>query len=409
MSAPLFIARRLRHAQSGPFSRLISQIAIGSIALGLCAMLISKAIFNGFQHEIREKIFSLSGHIEVTKVSNQESVEVPPLSTHNTLSQQADQLANVARVSHVSQKAGLLKSSEGEVLGLIFKGITHDFDSVRFGQHLRRGHFVSLADTGYSRDIVISRYVADQLLLDTGSEVTMYFVQPPPKPPRYRRLRVAGIYETYLEDFDRLVILGDQRLVQRLNDWGDTLTGSIEISLQDFDLLDQTAAQLFEVMDYDQQLLKITDKFAHLFDWFAILHQNVIILMSVILTVAAFNIVAIVLILIMERTRMIGLLKVLGATDGQIRRIFILNGIRLLLYGLLIGNVVGLGFCLGQQHFQWLSLDPKSYYLDHVPVRIAWTEVFQFNLLVFGLVAFILIVPARVIGAISPARAVRFR
>jgi lipoprotein-releasing system permease protein len=227
-------------------------------------------------------------------------------------------------------------------------------------------------------------------------------------PPRFRRLTIAGIYSTGMEDYDQSLILGDINLIRQLNNWSDTLAGGFEVFLKDFDTLDEAQEELFELTNYGYYVEKVTDRNIQIFEWLNLLNKNVIIFLGLILFVACFNMVSILLILIMERTPMIGTLMAMGATHGQLRRIFITNGMLLLLKGMLWGNIIALGFGLIQQQFKLIPLDKENYYMDTVPILWDWPIIIGLNLLIFVLVMLILLIPSAIISRIQPIKAIKF-
>ena len=222
MNLPYFISKKISQAESKSFSSTINKIAIASIAVGLAVMMISFLILDGFRQEVKDKIYSFSGHLQVTKYSLDNSMQEEPISTNNLLYRQPEHFRQVDHVQVFSHKAGLLKT-EDEVLGAVIKGVGTDFDSTRFKRNISRGSFIRYDSSGYSTDVLISQKIANTLLLDTGDNVRMYFIDPPNN--RIRKLHVRGIYDTGIEEFDDQVILGDIRLIQRLNDWPDSLVG----------------------------------------------------------------------------------------------------------------------------------------------------------------------------------------
>jgi lipoprotein-releasing system permease protein len=253
--------------------------------------------------------------------------------------------------------------------------------------------------------MVVSRKLANQLNLKLNDDVFLYFVQ---TPPRVRKLTIAGIYETGMEEFDESIALCDIALLQRLNGWGSKEVGGFEIFLKDFAQIEETAGKVFNLMDFYMKVVPVTEQYLQIFDWLSLLNNNVAIFLVLILFVACFNMVAIVLILIMERTQMIGLLKALGSQDGQVRRIFLISGIRLVGEGLLWGNIVGIGFCALQYFFHLIPLDAEAYYMDTVPIEWNFPLILILNAAVFVLVTLILLIPTAIISRIQPVKALRF-
>ncbi|WP_448520376.1 ABC transporter permease [Rhodoflexus sp.] len=400
------IASRLQdNSQKGSFSALVAQIAVASIGIGVAAMILSFMIFEGFKHEIQEKIFSLAGHIRLTKFDGNASPEGSPLPLNTRFMQKAPQIKELSRVEFFSQKSALLKTDE-EVMGVLIKGIDFRSDSSYFAKNLISGRFLQFPDTAaHSSDLILSKRIADRLRLKVGDRLTAYFIQ---EPPRARRLTVCGIYQTGLEEFDELMVLADNRMVQQLNRWGDTLTGGYEVYVRDFNQLMQAAEKVYEAMDYKMQMETVDSRYVHFFDWFLLLNRNVTVLLSIILAVAAFNTISILIILMMERTQMIGLLKAMGAANKQIRSIFFLKGLRILGRGLLWGNLIALGLAALQYYFRLIPLDPENYYMDTVPIRWEWEAFAIVNVLTALVVGVTLLLPTMLITRITPVKAIRF-
>lgn len=405
MNLPYFISRKISQPESKSFSSTINRIAVASIAVGLAVMMVSFLILDGFRKEVKDKIYSFSGHVQVTKYSLDNSMQEEPISVNNPLYRQPERFDLVDHVQVFSHKAGLLKT-EDEVLGAFLKGVGTDFDSTQFKRNLSRGQFIRFDSSGYSTDVLISRKVANTLRLDTGDNVRMYFSDPPNN--RIRKLHVRGIYDTGIEEFDDQVIIGDIRMIQRLNNWPDSLVGGFEVFLTDSQRVDQAEAALQGELDYSLFVEKISDKYVQIFEWLDLINNNVAVFLALILFVACFNIVSILLILIMERTQMIGVLKALGARNSQIRRIFTYNGMLLIAQGMLWGNLIGIGFGLLQSHFKLIPLDPENYYMEFVPIEWDLLTIVLLNLLIFVVVGLVLAIPTLVILRIEPIKAIRF-
>ncbi|MCU0451859.1 MAG: ABC transporter permease [Bernardetiaceae bacterium] len=399
-----FIARRISQGKNAGFSSLITNIAIGSVAVGLAAGLLSFLIFKGFRQAIQDKIFSLSGHLAVQRITTDNSIEGQPLRTRTRLAAQYQRLPEVAHLQMVSKKAALLKT-ETEVMGAILKGVGPDFDTLRFARNLVSGRFLHFTDSAPANELIVSQKIARKLKLKLGDDLIVYFIQ---EPPRARRLTVRGIYQTGLEDFDDAVVLGDNRLIQRLNNWGDSLTGGYELFVHDFEQLPQASDRVADLMDFSMGLTTVRDQYLHFFDWFTMLSNNVVIFLTIILFVAGFNTLSILLILIMERTSLIGTLKALGASNRQIQQVFLYRGLRILLAGLAWGNLLGLGLAALQWRYGLVPLDPETYYMASVPIQWDWPNIIMLNLLMFSLVALIMVLPTLVITRISPIKAIRF-
>jgi lipoprotein-releasing system permease protein len=271
--------------------------------------------------------------------------------------------------------------------------------------NLLTGNFLSFPDTSASEQVLLSRKMADKLRLKVGDDALFYFIQ---NPPRVRKFVVSGIYQTGLDEFDEVYVIGDIRQVRELNAWPDSLVGGYEVVLRDFRQLDPVYDDLLNSLRYDLKLDKITDQYAQLFDWLQLLNRNVIIFLVLIIFVATFNMVATIFIMILERTNMIGILKAIGATDNQIRRMFFFRGLNLTLKGLLWGNVIGLGFCAIQYYFHLIPLDPENYYMDRVPIYWDPKVILLLNLAVFLTSQLAVLIPTYMIARIKPVVAIKF-
>ncbi len=405
MNLPYFISKRISRDSVGSFSSTIHKIAVGSIGIGLGVMIISFLILKGFQDTVTEKIYNFSAHFQVTKYTSNNSYEEVPLTLRNEVFRHSEEFDFIEHVQEFSHKAGLIKTDD-EVLGVIFKGISSRFDSTRFKSSLVEGRFLNFDDDSYSREVMISKVISDKLRLKVGDDAIVHFFQ---DPPRVRRLSVVGIYETNLSEYyDNKFIIGDIRLIQRLNNWADSLAGGMEIYVKDIRKMDEAQDALESVVDYDFYVEKVEDKYIQVFEWLHLISRQVNIFLGIILFVVCVNMVSIILILIMERTQMIGLLKSFGASNGLIRRIFLYNGVRLILKGLLIGNLLGLGVGLIQDQFTLIPLNPKDYYMSYVPIGWNWEMTIILNLLTLFVVALIILIPTLAISKVNPIRSIRF-
>jgi len=401
-----FIASRISNAKKGSsFSALITNIAIGSIAIGLATMVVSFMIFEGFQTEIANKIFSFTAHIQLSKFDASDSYQNAPISNQRPLFENLKNIPEITHIQAFSQKPALLKT-DIEIMGALIKGIGKDFDTLRFQKNIIAGSNITFNDSTNSNDLIISNKFANKLKLKVNDTVVVYFFQ---EPPRFRKMNIKGIYETGLEDFDDKVALADNKLIQRLNNWADTLTGGYEIFVKDFTELDKGLSdKVLDMLDYDMTMDTVTNQYAHLFDWFAMLNRNVVIFLTIILVVASFNIVSVLLILIMERTNMIGSLKAFGASNRLIKRIFFYHGIKILLKGIGIGNLLALALGFVQYQFKLIPLDPENYYMNTVPIAWNWLNIIALNILLITITTLILWIPVSVISRITPIKAIRF-
>jgi lipoprotein-releasing system permease protein len=405
MNISRFISNKIQHRENKSFSGTVSVVGIISIAISIAAMIISFAILRGFQETIREKLFSFGGHIQVTQYSLNNSFEDSPISLNTELYKNVEKkVSGIKNIQQYSQKAGLLKTDD-DLQGVMFKGIGQDFDTTTFEQNLIKGHFIQLSDTAETRQIIVSQVIASKLKLKVGDTLIIYFIQDPPKA---RRVSVAGIYESNMEEFDENIILGDIRLLRSITGWADTLTGGYEIHLKNFADIEKATAQIEALGDYDMDILPVTQKFKNVFEWLDLLNRNVFIFILLILVVASFNMISVLLILIMERTRMIGLLKAMGATYKQIRDIFLWNAAGLIIKGLAWGNLTGISFCAIQHYTHFIPLDHQTYYMSFVPISFPWFIFIGLNVVASMIILAVLILPTVIISRIQPVKAIRF-
>jgi lipoprotein-releasing system permease protein len=400
-----FISKKITSDHKEGFASTINTIAIFSIAIGLAACIVSFLIMKGFQETVKNKIYNFSGHLIITQFSMNNSPEEIPMNFRIDLYNRQHEFDFIHHVQEYAHKAGLVKT-ENEVVGVVIKGVGKSFDQKMFSENMVEGKFITFPDSNYSSEIVLSRTIAQLLDTKVGDNIIIHFFQ---NPPRFRKLKVVGIYETNLSEyFDSKVILGDIRLIQRLNEWPDSIAGGLEVFVNDPADVDEAGTEIGEMMDYDLNIEKVSDKYIQVFEWLNLLSRQVNILLIIILTVVCVNMISIVLILVMERTQMIGLLKALGAKDGFIRSIFLFNGVQLIVKGLLLGNILGLGLCYLQYRFQFIKLNPKDYYMSYVPISWQWDIVLGLNLLTFIIVSLVLLLPTMVISRVSPIKAIRF-
>ncbi len=454
MNLSYFISKRIRAAEAGSFSSIIHKVAVASIAIGLAAAIVSFLIMEGFQNTVKEKIYSFSNHLLITKFTMNNAVAEQPFEFAIDLYKNPENFPFVKHVQEYSHKAGLIKT-ETEVLGIVFKGIGKSFSREDFNENLVDGKFLSFPDSGYSHEIIVSRIIADKINAKVGDGIILHFFQ---NPPRFRKLKIVGIYETNLSEyFDSKVVMGDLKLVQQLNDWGTGQAGGLEVAIDfnhfnsfqlwkddvaayknairerilnnpevenkylatasavwnykfDFDqaALDEAQRQIGESIDFDLNIETVRDKYTQVFEWLDLVKRQVRILLGIILIVVSVNMISVILILVMERIPMVGLLKAVGAQNKLIRSVFVFNGMNLIAKGLLYGNAIGLGFCFLQYQFHWIKLNPHDYYMSYVPVQWNWLTILILNLIVFGVVSLVLLLPTRFIARIQPVKAIRF-
>lgn len=405
MNLPYFISKRISSGENKSFSSTIHKIAIGSIGLGLAVMIVSFMILKGFQETVIGKIFDFSSHFLVTKYSYGSSYEEPPMNFNTALYNNYGDYEYIDHIQEYAHKAGLIKTDE-DILGVVFKGVGTSFDKERFNDYMVEGEFIDFPETGYSKDILISKSISDKLNLTIGDELIIHFFQ---DPPRSRKLTVKGIYETNLSEYyDDRFIIGDINLIRRLNNWGGDIAGGFEVFIKDGYDLDKAHDLLNSAIEHNQYAESTRDKFGQIFEWLNLIRRQVNIFLTIILFVVCINMISIILILIMERTQMIGTLKAIGSDNLLIRRIFSYSGIQLVIKGLLWGNGIGIGFGLIQYFFEIIKLNPHDYYMKVVPIGWNWEMILLLNLLTFIIVSLILFLPTAIITRINPIKSIKF-
>jgi len=387
------------------FSSLIKKIAIVSISLGLAVMIISMAVVTGFQNEIRDKVIGFGAHVQITNFDYNISFEPQPISSQQDFLDDIRKLNGVKHIQVFATKPGIIKT-DNDIHGIIFKGVGPDFDWSFFSDRLVKGNILTMDDTLRSEEAIISRLVSRQLQLEKGDDLFIYFIQ---DPPRIRRLNIAGIYDTGLEELDRLFVLGDIRHVQRLNDWNPYQIGGFEVLVSDYDAIPDVSDAIFDLLPYHLDAKSIRQLYPQIFDWLSLLDMNVYVIIVLMILVAGINMITTLLISVMDKTNAIGILKAVGAGNTMIRKIFLYHAGMLISKGLLWGNLIGILACLVQSHWGLITLSPESYYVTEVPVNLQWNHIILLNTGTFILSMAMLIAPSYIITRISPVRAIIFR
>ncbi len=401
------IAQALKNTTAKGFLLVINRIGTVTVALGLATVLLSFMIFSGFQEHIREKLFVFSGHLSLTQYNIIKGAINASISQDTHIINHLQSFTQVKNIYTYSFKNALLQSEEG-FSGALLKGVPVDSSYPVLKNIIKTGRFLKpnfKEPKKYLHEIVVSQKLANQLGLELGHIVKVFFMD---KKPRMRKLKVIGIYQTYIEEYDKVMAFVDNKLISRLNNWGDSLVGGYEIYLKDFNTLDQTYKAINSQLDYKHQLLKITDKASHYFEWFNVLGKNVYILLIIILIVVFFNNIAVISILSINLTQTIGLLKALGSRSWMIQQIFFFIGGRLILKGIIIGNLLALGLGFFQKYTQFITLDPQNYFLKTVPINIDFQNIIFINIFMSTVLALTLLLSTLIILTIRPIQALRF-
>ncbi len=407
MNTELFIARRILSKNKENFSRPIVKIAITSIALGLAVMIIAVAIVTGFQSEIKEKVIGFGSHIQISNFDYNKSFEDSPISKNQSFYPFIDTIEGIKHIQVFANKAGIIKTKD-QIQGVVLKGIGADYDWSFFEDKIVEGENFIVNDSVKTDDVIISRSLSKLLKLKTGDGLRMYFVSGSGSQPRGRKFNIKGIYETELEEFDILYVICDIKHIQKLNRWTDDQIGGFEILIDDFDELEKFANIIYREIGYDLDAKTIKETNPQIFEWLGLQDMNVVVILVLMVLVAGITMISTLLILILERTNMIGILKALGSKDISIRKIFLYNASYIIGKGLLWGNIIGIGLCLLQDYFQLITLNQESYYVSYVPVNLGLQSMLILNAGTFLVCLIMLLIPSLIITRISPVKAIRF-
>ncbi len=400
-----FIARRLIKKNTGSFSDPIIRIAIVGVALGLTVMILAVTIVMGFKNEIRKKVIGFGGHIQICHYDGNISFETSPIERDVELLRKIAAIPGVKHVQIFGNKPGIIRT-ETDIQGVVLKGIGTDFEWPFFRERMFSGTILQVSDTAVSDGILISRKLANLLKLDTGSDVRMYFIID--DMVRARRFNVKGIYETGLEEFDQMFVLCDIAQIQKLNSWESDQVGGFEILVENFGNLDRVAEEVYQLIPYNINALTIREIYPQIFDWLSLQDMNVIIVLTLMVLVAVITMISALLILILERTNTIGVLKALGYESWNIRKVFLIISGNIALRGIFWGNLTGLFMAFTQKYFGIIKLSQESYYVSVVPVDINFSHLLALNLGTLIISILVLIIPSAVISVITPVKAIRY-
>ena len=412
-STEFFIAKRIYRykGETRNISPPAIHVAVVSIAIGLAVMILSVAVVIGFKKEIREKVVGFGSHIQITNFEYNPSFELKPVAVSDTLINYLQNRFDILRIEQFATKPGIMKTDE-DFQGVVFKGVDEKYNWDFFRSNLVEGTVLNIHPDSTTLEVLISKMIADKLNLKTGDSFTAYFVQ---DPPRARKFSITGIYQTYFSDYDKIFVITDLKQIRILNQWDDDMVSGLELFVKDYNRLDATADSLYFELQmhkdrFDNTYLtqSVKQMKPEIFDWLSVLDLNVIIILGLILIVALFSMISGLIIIILERTNMIGILKALGQNNTSIRKIFLYLSAFLIGKGLLFGNILALGLCFIQQYFGIMKLNPEVYYLTKVPVNISIPAILLINLATLFITVTVLTIPSYLVAGISPAKTIRF-
>ena len=410
MNFEFFIAKRLISTKKykSSISAPIIKIAIAAIAIGVIMMLVSFATGMGLQKKIREKIAAFNGHILIESYDNNSSqVSLMPISLNQDFYPEFKNVSGISHVQAVATKAGIIRT-ETDFEGVIVKGVGADYKWENFKDFLEEGELPDFKGK-LNEDVLISRYQAKRLGLKIGDKVITYFPREGfDKTPLLRAFVIKGIYNSGFQEFDELYMLADIRHIQRLNSWKKNQVGGFEVFIDDFKQLDEKGAEVYENTSSFLDTRTIKQKYYSIFEWLSLFDFNIALIIGIMILVAGINMITALLVLILERTQMIGILKALGGGDWSIRKIFLYNAAYLIVLGLFWGNLIGLGLLFIQKYFKLFPLNPETYYVTEVPVYIGWEYILGVNMGTLILCVLMLLIPSIIISKISPVKAMKF-
>ena len=406
MKGSKFISDRLFSFSKEHLSSTVMRLAVISVALAIIVMLISLAVVVGFKNQIRDKVVGFVAPIHIQALNRNESFEEKPFVVDDRLKRVLDHTRGIAHYQMVGDKAGLIKTDE-EIQGVVMKGVDSQYNWSYFENCLVDGVVPRYEDSVRSTEVLVSKIIADKMLLSVGDPVRVWFIDEDMQ-ARGRKFDIVGVFETGLSEFDERYVFCDLNQIRKLNHWESDETGLVEVWVDDMDDMDAVNEVVYYNIPGNLASYTARDSNPQIFDWLELLDTNVWLILALMFLVAGITVISMLLILIIEKTSTIGLLKAMGASDLFVRRVFLHRSIRVLLIGMLIGNAIGLGFCLLQRTSGFIHLNPETYYLSSVPIELHLGTVLILNASTFLLWMLMLLIPTAIINRIRPSKSIRF-
>jgi lipoprotein-releasing system permease protein len=405
-----FIARRIAFNEQKSFSRFVIRLSITATVISVMVMIVTLAFAGGFQKTISEKVFSFWGHIRIHNFEAQRVsiAEETPITRNDSITNLIKTFPEVKSIQAYATKNAILKTSEN-IEGVLFKGVESNYNFRNTDKFLVKGKWISFSDTAYSNQINLSESMANELKLDVGDQLLIFFIQSGGASPRPRKLTIAGIYKTGIEEYDKLIAIGDLKLIQRLNNWSADEVGGYEIFLKDYEQMDRISEEIMYRLPIELKSSTIREIFPNIFDWLYLQNKTIAIVLIIMVVIATLNLVTCLLILVLERTRMVGVLKALGAQNIAIQKIFLYHGALISAGGLIGGNILAFLICWLQQKYGFITLPEDAYYISKAAVDLVWWQVLLVNILTFIVCFLVLMIPTLIVKRIQPVRAIQFR
>lgn len=410
MNYELFIAKRIisgkEHKSS--ISYPIIKIAITAISLGVIIMMIAIATGDGLREKIRTKISGFKGHIQITNYdANNSDVSIIPIDKNQDFYPNFSSVEGIKNVQVFANQVGLIRTKK-DFEGIVFKGVSSDYDWTFFQDYLISGKLPNF-NQKRTRDVLLSKTIMDRLQLQLNDTINVtFFKNQNNKLPSNRKLVITGIYNTGFLEFDKNIMIGDLRQVQRLNKWNENQVGGFEIIIENFDDLQQKSKEIYKEIDATLDATSIVSNYPGIFEWIELFDNNSWFIIIIMILVAGINMITALLVLILERVSMVGILKAMGSSNWSIRKIFLYNASYLIIVGLFWGNLIGISLLLLQKHVGFIALDPETYYVSQVPVSIDVLSIIILNIGTLVLCFVMLIIPSVIITKIQPSKSIRF-
>jgi len=407
-----FIANRIAFNRQTSFSRFIIRLSIVATVISVAVMIVTLAFTNGFQETVSQKVFSFWGHIRVqfkqplkSSIAEEEQIE-----KNDTTVQAIRQNRNVVSIHPFATKYAIVKTKD-EMEGVLMKGLDGEYNFKHLQQFMKQGRWLRFNDTTYTREIIISEYTAAQLKLKLNDKVVIYFVRPDGS-LRPDKLSIVGIYKTGIEDYDKTFAIGDLKLIQRLNGWQPNEIGGYEIFLKDYHQMQQVSDELYFNIEkfpptWDTKTIK--DLYPNIFDWLNMQDVTRNVLIGFMVVVAVINLITCLIILVLERIRMVGILKAIGARNGTVQRIFLQHSTFITITGIILGTAIGIGICWLQQSTGFIKLKEEAYYMSEAAVKIVWWQIALIGVGTLLICFLVLMIPSVIVRKVRPVKAIQFR